>query len=130
MSMISEQIKLLEMFRDSLVDSGAIDRDNVLIDDAIGTIQILSARLAVANMEQSSAYYNGGWVPANQPPESGEYVLLSFSNFSLPYIGRYSDGAFYLGDCDGMDTCVANDLYVNAWMPLPRPYYDDITKKE
>lgn len=42
-------------------------------------------------------------------------------------VGRYQreddgGGAFYLGDCIGEDTCVANDLLVNAWMPLPEPY--------
>lgn len=31
-------------------------------------------------------------------------------------------GAWYLGDCIDEDTCLANDLFVNAWMPLPKPY--------
>lgn len=59
-------------------------------------------------------------------PEPGKYILLSFSNFSLPIIGRYEadqeGGTFYLGDCDEGDTCVSQDLFVNAWMPLPEPY--------
>ena len=66
------------------------------------------------------------WIPADQPPKPEEYVLLSFENFSLPMVGRYEDsedgGAYYLGDCDEADTCIANDLFVNAWMPLPKPY--------
>ena len=45
----------------------------------------------------------------------------------LPAIGRYEcdedgGGAWYLGDCDEGDTCIANDLFVNAWMPLPEAY--------
>lgn len=67
-----------------------------------------------------------GWIPAEYPPETNDYILLSFSNFSLPLVGRYdvdeTGGAFYLGDCDGDDTCISNDLYVNAWRPLPGPY--------
>lgn len=66
------------------------------------------------------------WIPAEYPPETDTYILLSFSNFSLPLIGRYEEdgdgGAFYLGDCDGNDTCIGNNLYVNAWQPIPIPY--------
>ena len=29
-------------------------------------------------------------------------------------------GAFYVGDDD--ETCVSQDMFVNAWMPLPTPY--------
>ena len=71
--------------------------------------------------------HTSGWIPVEeQLPEEGRYILLSFSNFSLPALGRYESdtggGAFYLGDCDEEDTCIANDLYVNAWMSLPEPY--------
>ena len=30
-----------------------------------------------------------GWIPAEYPPETNDYILLSFSNFSLPLVGRY-----------------------------------------
>ena len=68
-----------------------------------------------------------GWIPiGDRMPENDNYILLSFSNFSMPIIGRYKEdsegGAFYLGDCDEKDTCVSQDLYVNAWRPLPKPY--------
>lgn len=48
----------------------------------------------------------------------------------LPLVGRYVGdeelgGAWYLGDCFDEDTCLANDLFVNAWMPLPKPYRED-----
>lgn len=66
------------------------------------------------------------WIPCSHPPKTDEYVLLSFENFSLPLIGRYSEdetgGAYYIGDCYGDDTCISNNLFVNAWMPLPRRY--------
>ena len=68
------------------------------------------------------------WIPVEERlPEDDNYILLSFSNFSLPLIGRYEadndgGGAFYLGDDDDGDTCLSADLYVNAWQPLPEPY--------
>lgn len=72
-------------------------------------------------------HMNDGWIPVEERlPENADYILLSFKNFSLPMVGRYETdgegGAFYLGDCDEEDTCVSQDLYVNAWMPLPEPY--------
>ena len=68
------------------------------------------------------------WISVEERlPEDDNYILLSFSNFSLPLIGRYEadndgGGAFYLGDNDEGDTCLSEDLYVNAWQPLPEPY--------
>lgn len=70
-----------------------------------------------------------GWIPANEPPKDDEYVLLSFANYSLPLVGRYEErkdgGMYYIGNCYGKDTCIANNLIVNAWMPLPEPYHSE-----
>ena len=72
-----------------------------------------------------------GWIPVTERlPENDEYVLLSFENPSRSSVGRYVGdeklgGAWYGGDCFGEDTCLANDLFVNAWMPLPEPYRED-----
>ena len=68
------------------------------------------------------------WIPVKERlPEDDNYILLSFENFGIPLIGRYeadndSGGAFYLGDNDEQDTCISENLFVNAWMPLPRLY--------
>lgn len=63
------------------------------------------------------------WNPVEERlPVNSRYILLSFTNFSLPLIGRYEDGAFYIGDCDEHDTCVSQDLFVNAWMELQEAY--------
>lgn len=74
-------------------------------------------------------HMNDGWIPVEDQdrlPKDNEYILLSFENFDLPMVGRYKankeGGAFYLGDCDEEDTCISQDLYVNAWQPLPEPY--------
>lgn len=74
---------------------------------------------------------NDRWIPVEERlPEDNKYILLSFSNFGLQIVGRYDkdeegNGAFYIGDCDEQDTCIANDLYVNAWRPLPAPYREE-----
>lgn len=71
------------------------------------------------------------WIPSeHEVPVDGRYVLLSFANFSGLLIGRYEQyedgsGNWYLGDCDDEDTCLANDLIVSAWMPLPKPYDEE-----
>ena len=50
-------------------------------------------------------------------------------------VGRYMGdeelgGAWYLEDYFGEDICLANDLFVNAWMPLPKPYREDGENEE
>ena len=66
------------------------------------------------------------WIPIDERlPEPDKYVLLSFANFTLAEIGRYEVdddgcGAFYVGDDDS--SCSSYGLFVNAWMPLPKPW--------
>ena len=67
-----------------------------------------------------------GWIPIEEAlPDPDEHILVSFENFSIPMIGRYTvddddSGTFRIGDVD--ETFIENDLYVNAWMPLPESY--------
>ena len=82
----------------------------------------------IGTVEECRAYKRNGWIPVKERlPETDDYILLSFSNFSLPQIGRYEEdeegGAFYIGD--EAETCISQDLYVNAWMPLPEPYREE-----
>lgn len=65
------------------------------------------------------------WIPSEEPPASGKYVLLSFENFSNPLVGRYEEdedggGTYYVGDDE--ESCISQDIIVNAWMPLPKLY--------
>ena len=66
------------------------------------------------------------WISSEEPPAGGNYILLSFENFSIPLVGRYEEdgkgGAFYVGD-DG-ESCISQGIIVNGWMPLPEPYRD------
>lgn len=67
-----------------------------------------------------------GWIPIEEKiPDPDKYLLLSFSNFSVPMVGRYMaiddrGGIFMEGDTD--ETFVQNNLFVNAWMYLPKCY--------
>lgn len=68
---------------------------------------------------------SNGWIPVEEElPETDKYILLSFSNFSIPCVGRYEEdengGAFYVGD--ETESCVKQDIFVNAWMNLPTPH--------
>lgn len=70
----------------------------------------------------------GKWIPVEERlPETDDYILLSFDNFSLPDIGRYETdedgGAFYPGDDD--KSYASYGLFVNAWQPLPAPYREE-----
>lgn len=66
------------------------------------------------------------WIPVDERlPETDDYILLSFANYSIPLVGRYEKdkdggGNFYVGD--DLISCLGNDLYVNAWMKLPKCY--------
>ena len=79
------------------------------------------AELALKNVRR--------WIPVTERlPELGEYVLISFSNFTLPCIGRYDEdekgGAWFNGD--ETESLVSQDMYVNAWMPLPELYRPEV----
>lgn len=66
-----------------------------------------------------------GWVPCEERyPDTDGYILLSFSNFAVPLVGRYEEdeegGAFYVGD--ETESCVSQGIFVNAWQQLPECY--------
>lgn len=61
MSLISKQIDELRAY--------AKDRKGELakmITDAADTIEVLSAKLHASQMERSSQYYHGGWIPMSE----------------------------------------------------------------
>lgn len=73
MSLTSKQIDELRAY--------AKDRKGELaklINDAADTIEMLSAKLHASQMERSSQYYHGGWIPCQERlPETGERVLIT-----------------------------------------------------
>jgi hypothetical protein len=58
------------------------------------------------------------WRSLDELPKEGEYILVSFANYTLPDIGRYEDGVFYPGD--ETKSYKEYGLIVNGWRPLPR----------
>ena len=66
------------------------------------------------------------WIPITERlPETDDYILISFENYTLPDIGRYEadaegGGAFYPGD-EAM-SYASMGIFVNAWMQLPKSY--------
>lgn len=61
MSIITEQIKRLRKYAGSR--KGEIAD---ICNDAAETIETLSEKIRTANMERSTAYYNGGWIPVKE----------------------------------------------------------------
>ena len=91
------------------------------IDEAIGTIETLSAKVKANNLHD-------GWIPCEERlPEDESYILVSFENCTMPDIARYEEddegGTFYPGDDE--KSYLSYGLFVNAWMPLPEPYRED-----
>ena len=70
-----------------------------------------------------------GVLPEVDEDGYSDYVLVSFSNVSGLDIGQYREdengGAFYSGDDDDPYTKIG--AFVNAWMPLPKPYREGDT---
>lgn len=92
----------------------AVVRDKSLLAEAM-------EKLAKFEDEEES----GGWIPCSERlQEPDEYILLSFSNYSGLVLGRYEEddggGTFYEGD--SLTPLTQYDAFVNAWMPLPKPY--------
>ena len=58
------------------------------------------------------------WKSLDELPKEDEYILISFANYTLPDIGRMTDGIFYPGDDD--KSYKDFGLIVNGWRPLPR----------
>ena len=55
-------------------------------------------------------------------PKTKDYLILSFSNFTLPCIGRCEgneDEGFTFYEGDDEKSLASYGLFVNAWMPLP-----------
>ena len=92
-----------------------------LINDAADTIEILSAKLHASQMERSSQYYHGGWIPCQERlPEDGTEVFVYLFDRQGPYIAWIEDTHWYTEDFE-----VDREYEPIAWMPLPEPYREE-----
>ncbi len=85
--------------------------------------QLKNVDAAYKELSKEVAKYR--WISVEELlPDDDEYILVSFSNYPNPDIGRYEwdeeGGAFYPGDDE--TSYVQYGLFVNAWMPLPKNY--------
>lgn len=78
-------------------------------------------------IDEQPTYMDDDWIPVedtDRTPKGEDYILVSFSNFSLADIARYEEdeegGIYYPGDED--KPYKEYGLFVNAWQPLPKQY--------
>ena len=92
-----------------------------LINDAADTIEMLSAKLHASQMERSSQYYHGGWIPVSErlPEKEGDYLVTDNAGGVLTIS---IDTFCFCYDGEPVWLCSQN---VTAWMPLPEPYREE-----
>lgn len=97
-------------------------------ENAYATIVTNTVEEFAILQEAISTYNRLRWRSIDKElPEPGTYVLVSFENegLTMPSIATYEvdeqgSGAFYQDDCDSSYASIG--VFVNAWMPLPKPY--------
>lgn len=110
MSMISEQIDELRAVAEGFEHKG-IQR---MARQAADTIEELSAKLANANMERSTAYYNDGWisVSSGKLPENEERVWVVLTHtYEDEYI-EYSVARYLKFENDECHWCEVQNGYL------------------
>ena len=76
MSLITEQVCELREFSKKIWGA-SINEVKDLMVKAADTIEELSKKLAAVNMERSTAFRNGGWIPAEErTPENPDEIVL------------------------------------------------------
>ena len=125
MSMTSEQVRRLREFAKTLTYA---DEHN-LIKGAADTIEELSAKLHASQMERSSQYYNGGWIPVSErTPDVDSEVLVCFDfkgKRSVHISHFYGDGEFHGLDDEYLTSEGRKYRKAVAWMQLPDPWKGD-----
>lgn len=87
------------------------------------------------NMVAPKNHYDLLWRLVNEDdpntyPDTKDYILLGFSNFNLPCIGRCEgneDEGFTFFEGDDEKPLVDYGLFVNAWMPIPKRHEEEET---
>ena len=123
MSMITEQVEYLIKLSNKQPFDSSIPTLQRACKEAANTIEQLAAKVQAANMEQSTAYYNGGWIPVSEGlPEDGRIVLFCDIDGDI-MVGYHIKGrpATHFSQCGTYDDM----KNVKAWMPLPEPYRED-----
>lgn len=88
--------------------------------------------MGLIRKEMPENYNDLGWIRINEDdpdtfPKTDDYILLSFSNYGLPAIGRCEgnkDDGFVFYEGDDPKSLVEYGFFVNGWMPLPKTLED------
>lgn len=122
MSMISELVKNLEEAEER--ETFADEPKAKLIREAVDTIRELSEKLRAVNMERSSRYYNGGWIPIEErlPEEQGKYYIVSASGRDRAHV-TFAKWQVRLRRFDMSGR--RSYWRVTAWMPLPERFREE-----
>ncbi|RKJ46553.1 hypothetical protein D7X98_04140 [bacterium 1XD8-76] len=131
MSMISEQVN--ELRKAAKWFEGACFPEAVkLLDEAADTIESLSAKLATANMECSSAYYGNGWIPCSERlPVTAEYMEfeptpymkrleIAYMTDTVEYLIGFYDGCKWM---DKHHNIIKNVIAWKPFLKLPEEYH-------
>ena len=129
MSMITEQVKRLRDLADVLeLSTGGYKTLIKELKEAADTIEQLAAKVQAANMERSTAYYNGGWIPVSERlPKADEYIedvskyYLVQNEYGDMLVARYTRGEYW----EQMYQLKPIADEIIAWMPLPDAYRED-----
>lgn len=132
MSMISEQVKELRTFGAmSVLDMIEPEILRKQLSEAADTIETLSAKLQAANMERSTAYYNGGWILCSDrlptKDECGDFGK-SFNVTAYTNKPETMTMKFEYETIRGKEVCRwkwferLSPWEVIAWRELPEPY--------
>ena len=134
MSMISEQVKRL---RKIAMDAKTYPYISAQCTEAADVIEELSSKLQAANMERSSQYYNGGWIPVSEklPEEDGEYLVTVKGMRNYIKCCYFARNLYLVDEYDFVDKKGVAGFYkydseygfyevteVIAWCELPEPY--------
>lgn len=125
---ISEQVKELRKMSQQYPVNIDIDLFERTLNQAADTIESLSAKLQVANMEQSAADCGGGWIPCKERlPEEDVNVLVQVSGTyrNITFENAFEFATYIKGEGWILETYPDwNNPYIIAWQPLPEPYHE------
>lgn len=124
MSMISELVRKIRIYekeyRSGATLGRAIEATEDILKQAAETIEELSAKLANANMERSTAYYNNGWIPCSERLPKGRetYKVLVTDKDGIMAV------CYFLEVTEAFKVCWDGEEFCGgiAWQPLPEPY--------
>ena len=95
-----------------------------LINDAADTIEVMSAKLHASQMERSSQYYHGGWIPCSETVDIPDHEIMACDKYGEIMFGylAYEDEQWICASdgCEMVDTI--------AWREKPEPYREESEK--